>query len=227
MKISRIKAYAIFVIMIAAGFSPGRSQAADFQYWSGFSVDGAIVGKLRMTAAEELRFSESRNEIYYAQTDLGLNYAFKDWLVVGAAYRQVFEKFSDSNDEDFFEWRQEKRPLATLRLSTGIGRFRVIDRQQFEYRFIQEAPQDARYRHRLDIGYQLLSGRCEILPYIADEIFIDITAGQFSRNRFYIGVRGKPLDHLSFDVYYLEQSTASGGGWSRYNAIGSRFSVSF
>lgn len=201
--------------------------ASDAQFWQTFSVEGEVYKDLTLQIAEEIRFCDNMSELYYAQTDIGLMYALTDWFKFGAMYRQVFENRGYDVDESFDTWRQEKRPIANLIFDLKTKYIAFSDRSQFEFRFIDGARYNVRYRNKLSIEFPIKFEKVKFAPYVADEIFVDINNGVFNTNRFYTGTKFKIIDRFALELYYLLQSSKKTNYWSNFSALGFKAGVIF
>ncbi|MHC4175646.1 MAG: DUF2490 domain-containing protein [Planctomycetota bacterium] len=55
---------------------------------------------------------------------------------------------------------------------------------------------------------------------MADEVFISSNAEDFNRNRLYSGFYIELSKNIRADVFYLRQSSKSGGDWKDANVVG-------
>jgi len=186
-----------------------------FQYWStaGFSFD--IDKDWKVTFEEEFRLGDDGGHLYYQHSDLGLVYkSFADWIDLGVNYRGVFEK--DSNGK----WRQENRPHLNVTLKGKLFGFDLSDRSRLEYRDRENKKDVWRYRNKVTVKLPLELTKLKLQPYLADEVFINLDEEGYNRNRLYSGVSFKLSKNLTGNVFYLWQSSKSGGGWKDLNVIG-------
>lgn len=217
MKRCRVIFSIILILITAPAFAQPDNDA---QYWNTTSVEGEIVKNLKIGMEEEFRFGDDMSALYYQHTDIGLTYKFFDWFCLGPAYRQVFESKNGA-------WKPEYRPNLNALFSFKLGFVKIIDRNRFEYRILEDAKNDYRYRNKLDIIFPVKLGKVELTPYIADEIFIDMDDGKFVRNRLYAGFGVDVTKHINAGLYYLWQSKDGGTKWIDYNVMGSKLKVKF
>ena len=66
-------------------------------------------------------------------------------------------------------------------------------------------------------------------PYIdeADEVFVDFYGDRINRNRLYSGVSFKLSKNIRGEVFYLWQTSKSGGGWKDISVIGTKLKFYF
>jgi len=112
--------------------------------------------------------------------------------------------------------------LALSFLNLYIGRTRA----GFEYRDKENADPKWRYRNKFTIELPKFI-QLEIQPYIADEIFVDFKKEELNRNRPYGGVSLELWKNLKGEIFYLWQSSKSGGRWVDYNVLGTKPKLSF
>jgi len=67
----------------------------------------------------------------------------------------------------------------------------------------------------------------KLQPYVADEVYINFDEEDFNRNRVYSGVSFKLSENIGGEVYYLWQSSKSGGSWEDINVLGTKLKFYF
>jgi len=70
------------------------------------------------------------------------------------------------------------------------------------------------------VKFPLELTRFKIQPYLADEVFLNFGEGVYNRNRLYSGVSFKLSSNIKGGVFYLWQSSKSGGDWKDINVLG-------
>jgi hypothetical protein len=124
----------------------------------------------------------------------------------------------------------ENRVLLNLTVSTSRGAWRPILRTQFEGRFPDNRPSSARVRFRPGVEYTL-PVRMARRPVLVtnNEFFIALgtnsfaNGGDFTQNRFQVGVRFPVSNSVSVRPYYLLQSVSLPVGWDTNQIIGLSF----
>ncbi len=91
-------------------------------------------------------------------------------------------------------------------LKFPIGKFTVSDRNQIERRFRNSRSDNTRYRNRLRVEYPLVAGKTKFNVFVSDEVFYDLSAKVWVRNRFAVGANKKLTDHLTGEIYYMRQN---------------------
>jgi len=187
----------------------------DFQYWSSANVSLDIDKDWKITFAEEFRLGDDAGHLYYHHSDLGFVYkSLADWIDLGVNYRKVFER--DSKDK----WRQENRPHLNVMLKGKLFGLDLSDRSRFEYRDRENKKDLWRYRNKVSVKLPLELTSLKLQPYLADEVFINFDEEDFNKNRLYAGLSLKLSKNIKGEVYYLWQSSKSGGDWKNINVLG-------
>jgi len=187
----------------------------DFQFWSRASAAFDINKDWRATFGEEFRLADDAGQLYYHHSDLGFVYkSFADWIDVGANYRQVFQKDSAG------QWRRENRPHLNITLKGRLSGLDLSDRSRLEYRDRENKTNVWRYRNKIALRLPIELTQLKLQPYIADEVFISFNAEDFDRNRLYSGFYIELSKNIRADVFYLRQSSKSGGDWKDANVVG-------
>ena len=198
------------------------SDDGDFQYWSKAGASFDIDKDWKFTFAEEFRLGNDAGDFYRHHSDLGLVYkSLVDWIDLGFNLRWVFEK--DSEDK----WRQENRPHLNITVKGKLYDFDVSDRSRFEYRDRENKKDFWRYRNKVTVKLPLELTALKLQPYLADEVFINFNEDDFNRNRLYSGLSLNLSKNIKAEVYYLWQSSRSGGDWKDLNVLGTQLKFSF
>lgn len=188
----------------------------DFQYWSSANVSLDIDKDWKITFAEEFRLGDDAGRLYYHHSDIGFVYkSLADWIDLGFNYKQVFER---TNSEG--EWKQENRPHLNITLKGRLFDLGLSSRSRFEYRDRENKKDLWRYRNKVTVKFPLELTSLKLQPYLADEVFINFDEEDFNRNRLYAGLSLKLSKNIKGEVYYLWQSSKSGGDWKDINVLG-------
>jgi len=194
----------------------------DFQYWSTAKFSFDIDKDWKFTFAEEFRLGDDAGDFYYHHSDIGFVYkSLADWIDLGVNYRKVFER--DSKDK----WGQENRPHLNITLRGQLSDFDVSSRSRFEYRDRENKKDLWRYRNKVTVKFPLELTSLKLQPYLADEVFINFDEEDFNGNRLYAGLSLKLSKNIKGEVYYLWQSSESGGDWKDINVLGTQLSFRF
>ncbi|MBN1354219.1 MAG: DUF2490 domain-containing protein [Candidatus Omnitrophica bacterium] len=193
----------------------------DLQYWNTATLEWKAKKDWKLSFEEEFRLAEELTTFSYKHSDLGLSYSgMADWLEIKISYRQIFNISHD-------RWKYENVPNLNITAKADFFGINLTDRNRMEYRDIEDKKSDWRYRNKFTAILPKLT-RLGIEPYAADEIFIDCTEDfEFNRNRLYAGITFALIKNLKLDLYYLLQTTKSGGKWVSYNVFGTKAKLSF
>ncbi|MDD4870898.1 MAG: DUF2490 domain-containing protein [Kiritimatiellae bacterium] len=200
-------------------YAGGLNEEGD---WQGWYIAGTSMksGEWKLKADEEIRTGNYLHNVYYNHIDIGISRTVTKWLDLGANFRQVHEKKKGV-------WETEYRPHVNGTLKWKLGNWSFSDRNRLEFRDLQSSEDKWRYRNRLTIypPVKLFGGN--IKPYIADEIYEDLSGNNLDRNRVYAGAECKLADWLKSDVFYIWQSSYKDREWLDINVISVKFEVTF
>lgn len=96
------------------------------------------------------------------------------------------------------------------------------NRTRLEHRWAQ---QGNLWRVRNQVRLSLPGVGGPWIPYVADEVFYDLTAQSFNQNRALVGVSHAFSESIRLDLSYLLRSRLTGTGWDRDHALSISFSV--
>jgi hypothetical protein len=209
----------VFLSGVCFGFDDG-----DFQYWSTAEVSFDLNKDWKVDFSEEFRFGDDGGELYHYFSDLGFTYkSLADWIDVGFNFRLIKER-ADSDSE----WKTENRPHINVSFKGKLFDCGLTNRSRFEYRDREAADDLWRYRNKTTVKFPLELTALKLKPYIADEIFINMTGDNIiNRNRFYSGFSFKITKGLDGNIFYLWQASKSGGQWSDLNILGTQLVFKF
>jgi hypothetical protein len=216
----------LMALAITCPASAELGSDGDFQFWNTESIEGKITEKVGAYMETEFRFGDDASEFYYQHAHLEIPIEVYDWLEIAPAYRQVWELFTKSEDEEGQEdWFAEARPNLNVTLKHKWNDWKLSSRNRFEYRFFEIDKEDLfRYRNKFTLKSPWKWTSWNINPFIADEIFIDEVDG-FNRNRLQIGVGMNIIEHVDGAIYYLWQTSEKGEEWIDFNVIGLQFKI--
>ena len=150
-----------------------------------------------------------------SQTDIWLYYfGLADWLTVGTGYKRVYTKAGD-------DWTTEDRPMFDAAVKTKVRGFGVVDRSRFEFRFPEDQEFVARYRNRLTVTSPVAFTPLQILPYVAEEVFVNFDEQGFNQQRLYGGVFIPLHEKVRLELFYLWKLDKSDDDWHDANVLGS------
>lgn len=210
------------LVVLAAFCVSVNASASDFQYWNTNAAEWRIKNHWRLSAEQELRFTDKASRLSYEHTDLNLTYSgMAEWFDLGAGYRHIYQKDKD-------KWKYECRPGLSGTFKMRLLGLDISNRNKLEYRLREGKDDNWRYRNRTMVKFPVKIDRFEFKPYVADEIYLDLSdrAGM-KRNRIYSGIEFKILEPLVLDVYYLLESDKGRKKWIDTNVLGTKLKFIF
>lgn len=197
----------------------------DFQYWNTELLQGKISEKIGAYLEAEFRFGDDASEFYYQHTHFELPISINDWLEIGPAYRQVWEKWTKTDEKE--DWYAEYRPMVDVIFKQEWNGWKFSDRNRFEYRMFEIDKDDLfRYRNKITIKSPWKWTAWKINPFISDEFFIQQNDG-FNKNRFYVGIGLTFFEQLKGEIFYLWQITDQKDDWIDYHVLGTKLKLEF
>ncbi len=183
---------------IAIVFSAARVQAVSTRTLQGrLGLDAAVHADDRaaLTLAAEYRLGND-DQRRYMHFEAGSLYHVARWFDAAVAFRVS----RDEGDDDR-EYELRSRLQGTFKkFWKHIG---IKNRNRFEHRLFTEEPNYWRYRNRTDIVVPFEAGTWVFKPYVADELFVNLTDGYLARNRLFAGLDFMFAKHIGMDVYYF------------------------
>lgn len=161
---------------------------------------------------------------------VGLGYQINKNLSAAAGYGNLLLApstpgwLTDADESRFFE---------QLQLTTSYGKLKLLQRLRIEQRWQQKIINDKktgdnkytnRFRYLLSATYPVF--KKAVLPQLtlSDELMLqsgaDVVYNLFDQNRFFIGIKQKINNNLSFDAGYMRifQQKNNGGSYTLSNA---------
>ena len=192
----------------------------DFQLWNTTFLESKLNEQWKFKLEQEFRFGDSATQHYYNHTDGGLTFKVTDGLYFGGNYRQIFEKTTG-------EWKYENRPHFHATVKFKPYGFEIKNRGRWEYRIREDKDDTGRFRNKVTFTYPIKLEKVKLYPYVADEIFVSLENGRLNRNRAYVGLGAKFLEHFKAEVFYMRQSSEKKRTWTDYNVLGIKAGIVF
>ena len=215
------------VVLSALLAAPPAGAHQDAQYWSIVGFDAGLCDKLKLSVDGELRFGDDMARLYYGAPNATFVYSFYDFFAAGVGYKQVFERIYSDEVAPGVGWNREYQPHVDARLSFAIGGFRFSNRNLMEIRILEGAPWGLRYRNRLEVIPPLRWTSVKIEPFAAEEIFVDVKAGNFVQNRLSAGLSAGPWDFLRLKLYYLWLASRKSSDWFNFQSLVTEIKFAF
>lgn len=191
---------------------------ADTQQWNDIQVTTPINEKVDLQFTGTFRFTEDISVFDEGRAGIGLIVKPREDLTFSTLYQNMYVR--DASGEFNVEHRFDGRVTYKF----PVEHFGLSHRSTIEYR-IREQGNSWRYRPSLTLEKEL-----KFIPkskvFVTNEIFYDSNAGEFSRNRFSVGINKTLNKNLSLDIYYLRQND----GFSEpgdLNVIGTSWKINF
>jgi len=194
--------------------------SGDTQFWTTGGVSTNISKDWNLSVDEEIRFSEEGN-IFYHHTNLDLTYSgIADWMDIGICYRQAYSKSSSSG-----KWSEEHQPQFNVTFKGILFDCGIKNRTRIGFRDL-ESKDMWRLRNKTTIKFPWKLTKFKIQPYIADELFFDLSDNGFYRNRIYAGLSYKISNNLKSDLFYVWEIDR-GRNWDGIQVIGVSVKIIF
>jgi len=212
------KGAAYVVVMIAcATLIGGKCLAGDgggFEFWSTTGASFDLDKDWKLCVDELLKVGNDPRQLRYQHTDLGFVYGgLADWLDLGLNFRQAQKKDSDGH------WYGENRPHANVTVKSRLCDIDLSDRSRLEYRDRENDRDIWRYNNKLTIRLPQEFTAWKFRPYLADQVYINLTDSAFDGNKMYSGFSFKPSARISGALYYVWDSDKDEDGWTSTNIL--------
>lgn len=107
------------------------------------------------------------------------------------------------------------------------GRFSFQNRSRLEYRNREEGEDIWRYRNRLQVVLPVVKPGFPVVPYIAEEVFIDLDGEGLNQNRIYIGGKIPLGNRVQLDAFYLWKASEKDDDWEDTSIVSLTVSLGF
>lgn len=208
-----------FILMLAG--SVYAYDDGDFQIWNTEAEEFKINNDAKIVFEEEFRWADNAREFYYQHYDAGFYYNLSKYLNIGGGYRQIYE-LKNKN------FKEENAPFLVTTLFWDLKGFKFDDRNRVEYRHFDYQADAWRYRNKLSLKFPWKFTKFGIQPYLSDEVLFGFgSANQINQNRFSPGFSMSLFKNIKAEIYYMLQSTRSGGLWKDANVLGTKLKITF
>lgn len=187
----------------------------DRQIWLTTAFEQSLAKTWKVGNEEEFRLGNDLTRLYYFHSEFNLTFRAKKYLQLGGGYRQVFERKS-------IVWLAEQRPFIFATVNGNWHGTALSNRSRLEYRLREASTKQLRYRNKSTAVLPWQFTHWHIRPFLADELFLDLTAGNIQRNRLFAGIQCKLSSGIGLEGYYLLQTSRSGNGWQSFHALGTK-----
>ena len=92
-----------------------------------------------------------------------------------------------------------------------------------EYR-IKDSGSTFRNRNMLTLDFGNGWTSMKLVPYMADELFYNLSDKEINRNRFYLGVKVKKISVYKPTLYFMQQRSLKNNKWESFGVLGIKIS---
>jgi len=183
--------------------------------WHAYRASHAF--KTGVTVILDQDFRHATGALYYVHNELGISFPWHHGMKLSINYRQVFTRSDET-------WTPEFRPHFNVSTTKTYTSFTSSARARLEYR-IKNNQTAIRNRDLVIIKTNHTFTPLQLVPYMADETFYDITSQEFNQNRFYAGVMINRFTRVKPTFYYLYQVSLKSGEWNGIHIAGIKISL--
>ena len=204
----------ILLAVVAAGgaLAPPAQARDDWRLWLEQQWSLPVSPSLKLIGKAEERFHDDMSDHHVQVASIGVSWKLRPWLKLEPVYHYQWTEVVGRD-------QNENRLFLNATPGWSVGPFRMEDRHRVEFRHIN-GRDDWRYRNTPKLSLAVGRGWSAVEPYIADEIFYGARAGEWSRNRLFLGVEKPLTKHLSAEVYYMMESNKTGRDWNEFHVLG-------
>lgn len=200
------------VVAADATLAPPVQARDDWRLWLEQPWSLAVSSTLKLVGKTEERFQDDMSDYHVQVASVGVSWKPLPWLKLEPIYHYQWTEAAGPD-------QNENRVFLNATPSWSAGPFQVEDRHRVEFRHIN-GRDDWRYRNKPKLSVAIGTGWSAIEPYVADEVFYGARAGEWNRNRLFLGVEKPLTKHLSAEVYYMVESNKTGRDWNEFHVLG-------
>lgn len=207
----------LLALTLLAAPAPGLA-GDDCEFWTDLRVKGAIADKVAFVSTATVRHDDGAGRHYYTSLESGL-----EWT--GSSFAKLGLNYAHLNTRSGGRWALECRPSGSITLSLKPGCLSLSNRNLFELR-VKESATSWRYRNKLTVTGPKL-GAFKLRPYVAGELFWNISDGDLEKRRAHVGARVQLTPSIDLDACYVREGRNSGDDWTDVNVCATKFTYSF
>lgn len=216
-------------VLVFASLAAKAQDDTDFQIWNETTLVFPVVKEKDKSGKE----SDKLSLLVLGVLRLGQNRLFPVDARVGAGFDLKLNKYWSFTPTYVYRRgeavRNAKEFEHRLRFDLTVGNkwkhFSLKDRSRVEYRIRNNRSDSVRYRNKVTFAFPVHYKKKEIFsPFIADDIYYDITAKEFSTNDFFAGISRKLSKNVSADFFYIRRDYKT-GAIRHINGIGSTIKI--
>jgi hypothetical protein len=197
---------------------------ADFEGWIWTELRAPILRtpkpgfpRIDWRVFTDIRLNGRAEGLHQAYLRTGPLFFVTDWLFIalhGVIYADRL--LGPAGDLEAGDFAQEARAELEPNFFWRLGDFTFNDRNRLEYRW-RTYEERYRYRNQLRINYAPRGAKW--IPFVWDEVLVDLSGGGFNQNRFNLGIGRMLNDHMRFDVGFMARSRLEKDGWKHDGVI--------
>ena len=159
------------------------------------------------------------SDIFFGYVDANYRYKLTDHWLVEPGYRHVFLKLGSG-------WREEYRPMLSLYWRGKLAGGKFSNRHRIEWRYFEgDAKDRMRYRNEsVWISQQAITDY-QLIPFIEEEFFYDLTDSELNANWLTFGVSNYWTKGVKWKLGYRLQSQKFGGEWEQRHMLVTGISI--
>jgi len=204
---------ALFFLYLSSAFSAVNDNG-DIQLWvqEQTSLPITHVGMLFFDA--ESRIGNEASQLYYVQMQAISLFPITHYLEMGPGYRQIWRQ-KRSTFKPIFE------PEFDAILKTKTGKVKLLNRNRFSYRFVDDGQNSAQYRLLVKMSFDY-----SLSPFLSNEFFFD-NHRDFFQNRLAAGISTPIIKNVKINTFYLLRSLKSFQKWNLNHVFGLYLKMAF
>lgn len=205
----------VVLLAVSAAFGQSVVSDSDFQVWNetafAFPVikskdkAGKEFDRLSMLVFGTLRLGQNR--LFPVDTRLGAGFDYKINKYLNLTPTYLYRRGAPQRNRKEFE----RRIRFDLTVGNKWKKFSIKDRSRVEYRARNNSSDSVRYRNKFTFALPVKVKNKEIFsPFVAEEIYYDFSAKQFSSNEFTTGITRQINKNASAEIFYVRRDNRSG-----------------
>lgn len=215
---AKVNMILVAIIILPALASPCFARDGDWEYWQYFSVTGKFDKKNSLGYIKKFNFKNDMSKLYLHYDELQYNHKLNNTFQLGFGLRNLYRQQADNS------WAQETWSRFLGKVNWKMGKFKLMDRNIFEYRSIPTADNWVCYRNMLKAGYPVTRN---FRPFVANEIFVGLNGRGLWKNEINAGFDWELSRAFKTSVFYIYQTRKPKVDWVQANILEARLKFKF
>jgi len=186
----------------------------DWQLWIEQKWRLKLHPQLTLMGRSDFRFRNDMSDFYKQTDNIGFSMKPLSWLKIEPVYQYEWSEQAKVDDTTI-----ENRVYLNLIPTISWGWLHLEDRNRIEFRHIN-GREDWRYRNKPKLSIEIGKGWYAVEPFVADEVFYGARAGEWNRNRVFLGVAKELSRFVEAELYYMIESNKQGRDWDELHVLG-------